>query len=203
MNRRLIFMKARLEKDLEELECEQSQNQHLIERRLLGVEIGNQCAFVSIHLLVRCGPFEGCRLNVIIKINPDFPFSPPLVFCHDKGFFHPNKDIITNQILFSLVDPKFWKPTFELSQVLCGLELVLLEPEPSYSSIRSTEIYRNALQQGLFQKVLAGGMDLEGSKHDENLIIENLRRNTTLPSQCREPSIDTSLRTSVKVKYAH
>lgn len=162
MNRKLVFMKARLEKDLYELEEEVSQQHHLIQRKLLSVEIGVHCAFISFQFWISSGPFEGCRLNITLKIKSDYPFAPPQVYCHDRGFFHPNKDVITNQVMFSLVDPKFWKPTFELARVLSGIEMILLNPEAAYSSLRATQIYKTALEEGIFQKALSGGMDIEG-----------------------------------------
>lgn len=157
-------MKARLERDLQALEEETSQHEHLVERRLVGVEVGNLCAFVNFQLWVNCGPFAGCRLNVVLKTGANYPYDPPQVFCHDKGFFHPNQDLVTNQMMFSLVDQKFWKPTFELAQVLCGVEMILLEPEPGYATVRGAAVYAAALREGVFQKSLAGGMQLEGER---------------------------------------
>lgn len=200
MNRRLVFMKARLEKDMIELEEETSQNQHLIQRRLLGVEIGNQCAFINFQLCISCGPFDGSRLSVVLKIGSDYPYYPPQVYCHDKGFFHPNKDIMTNQIMFSLIDPKFWKPTFELSQVLCGIEMILLSPEPSYSSIRASEIYKSALEEGIFQKTLGGNMDLEGDNYLESTNTATYMKDLLSKSCHRDPRFEIPYRSQPKIK---
>lgn len=200
MNRRLVFMKARLHKDLEDLEDETSQHQHLIQRRLIGVEVGNQFAFISFQLLISCGPFEGCRLNISLKIGSDYPYSPPQVYCHDKGFFHPNKDISSNQIMFSMVDPKFWKPTFELSQVLCGIEMILLSPEPSYSSLRANEIYNAALHEGMFQKALAGNMELEGDHFLHQSQTSKCLTTALLMARRSENSFEKPIHHQVKVK---
>lgn len=196
-------MKARLEKDLLDLEDESSQHQVLIQRKLIGVEIGNQCAFISFQFWISCGPFQGCRLNVALKIDVDYPYLPPQVFCHDPGFFHPNKDICTNQILFSLIDPKFWKPTFELKQVLCGIEMILISPEPGYSSLRGNEIYNSALAEGIFQKTLAGGMDVEGQRLLERTqtfkcLIDTLSMNCY--SDLNSSGYDLPPRSNIRVK---
>lgn len=157
----MIFMKTRIQKDLEEMEREPSQHRHLVQRSFLGADMGNHTAFVNFQLRLRSGPFEGCVININIKIGVDYPYTPPEVFCHDLGFVHPNMDLDSKQLMFSIVDPRHWKPTFELTQVICGVEMILLNPDLSYSSIRSITLFNQALKRGIFEEHLKSKMDLE------------------------------------------
>lgn len=187
MHRRIVFMKTRVERDLQDMDKEPSQHAHLIERTFLGVDIGNHNAFVNFQLSMNCGPFTGCRVNVIIKIDADYPYTPPVVYCHDSGFIHPNLDLCSKQLMFSMVDPQYWKPTFELRQVVCGIEMILLTPELSYSSPRSNAMFNHAIESGSLFGNLGRRMDIEKGtllnvNHEESEDVVNSR--FRLPEGC-------------------
>lgn len=192
-------MKSRLEKDLEDMAKDSSHHTDLVQRQFLGVDIGNQNAFVNFTLSVYCGPFSGCKINIIVKVGPDYPYTPPEVYCHDSTFLHPNMDLNTRQIMFSLISTKHWKPTFELKQVICGLEMIMLTPETAYSSLRSSIAFKQALEEGRISGKVGRQMDQENCGNRDVHQFSNL--NQRRPCS-REPSYDRIHKPCTRLKIA-
>lgn len=192
-------MKSRLEKDLEDMAKDDSQHTDLVQRHFLGVDVGNQNAFVNFALTIFCGPFSGCRVNMTIKVDADYPYTPPEVYCHDSDFLHPNMDMNTRQLMFSLVSQQHWKPTFELKQVVCGIEMIMITPETAYASVRSTMAFRHALDLGSINSQINRSMDIENDTRGKE-IMPSTRYSTYRTPCSREPSYDVIRKPCTRVK---
>jgi len=140
MNRRSLFMRRRVETDLEEMMTrDPMEHKDRIERSFVGADVGNTCAFLTFTERPLIGPLSSLTIPITINITIDYPYQPPRVLCSDRSIAHPNLDPQNGQFMFSLVDPKYWKPIFELKQVLCGLEMVIISPDINYASLKSME----------------------------------------------------------------
>ena len=151
MSRKLLFMRRRIEVDLEELFKDPMEHKERVTRTFIGANMGVHCAFLCFIERPMVGPFAHQEIEISIVIKDNYPYEPPQIYSHSQGFPHPNKDPVSNRMMFSFVDPKYWKPIFELKQVVCGLEMILIIPEILYTSLRSMEGFSGRLQ--LFKQV--------------------------------------------------
>lgn len=170
MNRKLVFMRRRIENDLDELFGCTSDPKDRVKRRFLNADMGAQHAFLAVELSILAGPLEGKRISITVRIGFDYPYAPPEVYCHDTNFHHPNRNPHTGLFMFSAIDPKYWKPTLGLGHVLCGLELVLITPETSYASIRN--LYACSMLFNKKHRTSNVGMDLESLTSSSKINIE-------------------------------
>lgn len=138
MASKMVFMRRRIEMDLQDL-LNDPEPDPVTQRTFLGADLGASCAFLNFRIEPLQGPFRGASIPVTFKTSANYPYEPPQVYAHSAAFLHPNKDPWTNQLMFSFVDPQYWKPIFELKQVLCALDMVLLAPDLGYSSLKTLE----------------------------------------------------------------
>ena len=137
MHRRMAFMRNRVELDLKQLLSEIPTKREYCDREYVGSQMGNQFAFIELKLRPKWGFSSGRIVQVSIKITLEYPYQPPIIYNHDPTFCHPNKDPVDSRFMFSFVDKMYWKPVFELSQVICGLEMVLITPDLAYTNLRT------------------------------------------------------------------
>lgn len=130
-------MRNRVELDLKQLLAEMHTKREYCDRTYVGSQLGNQYAFIELQLQPHWGFSKGRKINVSIKITLEYPYKPPIVYNHDETFCHPNKDQQDSRFMFSFVDKQYWKPVFEIAQVICGLEMVLITPDLSYTNMRT------------------------------------------------------------------
>lgn len=130
-------MRNRVELDLKQLLAEIHTKREYCDRTYIGSQLGNQYAFIEMRLQPHWGFSKGRSVDISIKITLEYPYKPPIIYNHDDTFCHPNKDQFDSRFMFSFVDKQYWKPVFEISQVICGLEMVLITPDLSYTNVRT------------------------------------------------------------------
>jgi ubiquitin-protein ligase len=140
----MAFMRNRVELDLKQLLAEINIKRDHCERSFVGSHLGNQFAFIEIRLKPHWGFSKGREIIISIKITLDYPYEPPIVYNYDDTFCHPNKDPSNSRLMFSFVDRQFWKPVFELSQVICGLEMILITPDLNYTNLKNMSLFSQA-----------------------------------------------------------
>ena len=179
MNRRMLFMRRRIENDLMEVNKDPMEHPDRIKRKYLGGDLGINCAFLNFLETPLIGYLSGVSTIITIKITSDYPYQPPSVYSHDDTLKHPNKDPGTNQFMYSFIDPKYWKPTFELKQVLCGLEMVLITPELGYSTLKSLSQFDQITMKTFFSMAnQKRGMDIE---YSNKMVVEEEQDNNAKP----------------------
>lgn len=174
MNRKEVFMRRRVETDLEELLRDPIDHRDQVDRRFVGANLGNQCAYLNFIEIPQIGLFANSHIAITILIKLDYPYAPPQVFCLEPSFNHPNKDPASGQIMFSMVDPKLWKPTFELKQIICALEMILITPEVNYTSLRSFASFSGLLNDS--KGVEKGSMDAEYTREPDYSELKRLSK---------------------------
>lgn len=139
-------MRKRLEYDLEQLDKNPIDHKGSVHRNYIGGEFGTYVCYLNFEETPARGVLKDYTVAVTIKISAEYPYSPPEFYCHQPGFTHPNIDSSTHQAMFSFIDKKNWKPTFELKQAVFGFEMILLFPENLYASVRGFELFRAFLE---------------------------------------------------------
>lgn len=165
-------MRRRVETDLEELLRDPIDHRDRVERQFVGANLGNQCAYLNFIEVPQIGLFAHAHIAITILIKLDYPYTPPQVFCFDSSFYHPNKDPVSGQIMFSMVDPKLWKPTFELKQIICALEMILITPEINYTSLRSFTAFAGRFSESCVAE--KGSMDAEFTREPDYSELKRL-----------------------------
>jgi ubiquitin-protein ligase len=146
MASKMVFMRRRIDLDLQSL-LSDPDPQSVTTRTFLGADLGVSCAFLNFRIEPLEGPLRGASIALTLKATANYPYEPPQVYAHDTAFLHPNKDPATNRLMFSFVDPQYWKPIFELRQVLCALDMVLLTPDLGYASLKNLDYIRHVYRK--------------------------------------------------------
>ncbi|EGW31223.1 uncharacterized protein SPAPADRAFT_61798 [Spathaspora passalidarum NRRL Y-27907] len=107
----------RLQKDITELDLP-----HTIK-----VQFPDPSNFFTFNLTItpQQGYYRSGHFHFKVDINNNFPIDPPKIKCLNK-IYHPNIDLEGNICLNILRED--WSPVLSLSQVLMGLNFLLLEP---------------------------------------------------------------------------
>jgi hypothetical protein len=134
----MVFMRRRIEMDLQDL-LNDPEPDPVTQRTFLGADLGASCAFLNFRIEPLQGPFRGASIPSPSRPRPTTPTSRPRSTHTPPPSSTPTKTRATNQLMFSFVDPQYWKPIFELKQVLCALDMVLLAPDLGYSSLKTLD----------------------------------------------------------------
>ncbi|CAG9332247.1 unnamed protein product [Blepharisma stoltei] len=91
--------------------------------------------------------YAGAWFHCIIKINPGYPFKPPIVVVKNQ-VYHPNIDIDTGYFAIDALQEEEWKPVMTVNSIIFAIELVLYEPNlnlipENILNLEIAELYKN------------------------------------------------------------
>eukprot|EP01094_Clydonella_sp_ATCC50884_P018578 TRINITY_DN3459_c1_g2_i1.p1 TRINITY_DN3459_c1_g2~~TRINITY_DN3459_c1_g2_i1.p1 ORF type:complete len:177 (-),score=83.24 TRINITY_DN3459_c1_g2_i1:401-931(-) len=82
---------------------------------------------VDVKITPDCGLWEGAQYHFTITVPRTYPIEPPKAQCHTQ-IYHPNIDLDGHVCLNIL--RKDWTAVLGLEQVVTGLMMLFLEPNP-------------------------------------------------------------------------
>jgi len=94
-------------------------------------------------------PYAGGFYWGVLKFPSEYPFKPPAILMFSKsGRFATNTRLCLSMSDFH---PETWNPMWSVSSILSGLLSFMLDTQPTYGSIESTEEMKKRPLQGLLE----------------------------------------------------
>lgn len=127
------FCHHRLSIDYQELFSEKPR--YSSDKCLLRIEppqIFNGDYVFNCEIVSKEGFYKDILFQILIIVPKDYPFVPPKIFSLTK-VFHPNIHIETGEIYLNLLKKTEWNPVLNLNCILFALELLIIQPDISYT----------------------------------------------------------------------
>jgi len=147
----------RLSIDYQELFGEKPR--YISEKCLLRIEppqIFNGDYVFNCDIMSKEGFYKDILFQILIIVPKDYPFVPPKIVSLTK-VLHPNIHIETGEVYLNALKKSEWNPVLNLNCILFGLELLIIQPDISYTpdypqNQELLEIYQRDLH--LFEKLV-------------------------------------------------
>lgn len=126
-------MSKKLIKELEEINNEYNKNKNIFAEPIVESSIDDMGNLIYIKNMniwkgfiigTKGTPYEGGKFNISIKLNDDYPFSPPIIKFLTK-IYHPNINHITGNICLNILHFNSWSPAMSLYKVLLSVLSIL------------------------------------------------------------------------------
>ncbi|ETV93207.1 hypothetical protein H310_12806 [Aphanomyces invadans] len=159
MGAKMDFAPFRVRKDLNEL----AKGRFVCSHATTQIEFPDGTGNI-LHILISISvgdvdsPYANGDFRFQFDIPRTYPFHAPVVKSLDK-IWHPNIDINTGQVMFSILGND-WRPVLSINTILLGLQLIFLEPsiEFAVNQVAATTLVNDPqLFRRQVQHTLCGG----------------------------------------------